>query len=251
MTAADCDALYLSPHLDDVALSCGGQVFQRVRRGERVVVATLAAGDEPPEVVSGLAATLFRAWGLHPGAVMVTRRREDEEACRILGAAPIHLDLAEAIHRLHPATGEPLYPTLGRLFGRPDPVEAPLADRLAARLRELPAAARVFAPLGIGGHVDHRLTRTAAERTFGDRLAYYEDYPYAERPWARLRAARGRRGLAPEVLPLEEAALAARIGAIGAYGSQIESLFGGVARVEARVRRFVARAGGERVWRPV
>ncbi|MEZ4728018.1 MAG: PIG-L family deacetylase [Caldilineaceae bacterium] len=42
------DAIYLSPHLDDVALSCGGQIFGATRTGQRVLIVTITAGDPPP-----------------------------------------------------------------------------------------------------------------------------------------------------------------------------------------------------------
>lgn len=42
---AGVDAIHLSPHLDDVVLSCGGQIAARCGRGESVLVVTLAAGD--------------------------------------------------------------------------------------------------------------------------------------------------------------------------------------------------------------
>ncbi|MCP5190661.1 MAG: PIG-L family deacetylase, partial [Pseudomonadales bacterium] len=38
------DSIYLSPHLDDVPLSCGGQVYQETSAGRRVLVVTLVAG---------------------------------------------------------------------------------------------------------------------------------------------------------------------------------------------------------------
>jgi len=38
----------------------------------------------------------------------------------------------------------------------------------------------VLAPLGVGGHVDHVLVRTAAERS-GARVGYYSDFPYNQR----------------------------------------------------------------------
>ena len=40
--------------------------------------------------------------------------------------------------------------------------------------------ALLLAPLGVGGHVDHVLARTAAERS-GARIAYYSDFPYNQR----------------------------------------------------------------------
>ena len=51
--------------------------------------------------------------------------------------------------------------------------------------RNIPAHARLVCPLTFGNHVDHQLTRAAAER-LGQRLWYYADYPYVARRPAQL-----------------------------------------------------------------
>ncbi|HPJ57664.1 MAG TPA: PIG-L family deacetylase, partial [Kiritimatiellia bacterium] len=109
-------AIYLSPHLDDAVLSCGGQLAARVRRGERVLVATLAAGD-PVRPLPPLARALHAEWKLDDSCE--ARREEDRRACGRLGAEVFHVVLPDAMYRRHPATGEPLYPDLGAVFGRP------------------------------------------------------------------------------------------------------------------------------------
>ena len=50
--------------------------------------------------------------------------------------------------------------------------------RVLAELRRAYPAATIYAPLGIGGHVDHCLTHQAARRIDGP-VAFYEDMPYA------------------------------------------------------------------------
>ena len=63
-------------------------------------------------------------------------------------------------------------------MGPLNPAEAGLVKALGAELAQaLPGDAELVCPLAIGGHVDHRLTRLAAEST-GRRLWYYVDYPY-------------------------------------------------------------------------
>ncbi|MCB0027388.1 MAG: PIG-L family deacetylase, partial [Anaerolineales bacterium] len=39
------DAIYLAPHLDDAVLSCGGQIFDRVQAGQKILVLTIMAGE--------------------------------------------------------------------------------------------------------------------------------------------------------------------------------------------------------------
>ena len=50
--------VYLSPHLDDAVLSCGGMIHRQAQAGERVVVVTVCAGDPPPGPLSDFARSL-------------------------------------------------------------------------------------------------------------------------------------------------------------------------------------------------
>ncbi len=255
-TAATAPCLFLSPHLDDVALSCGGQIAGAARSGVPVTILTIFAGDEPGPLeptASPLVEKIYDLWKLEPGEIMPTRRLEDRAAARELAAEVLHWELQEAIHRRDPLRNDALYPTLPRLFGPVAPQEEPLVARLAERLAALPEAlqtSRIVAPLGVGGHVDHRIVRAAAERAFGRDLRYYEEFPYIVwKFWALRRA--GISGPAWESVsqPLAQEDVAARIAAIACYASQVTPLFRTPERIARLVRRHVRRAGGERLWR--
>ena len=69
------DALYLSPHLDDAALSCGGQIAQATRRGARVLIVTVMAGDPPVDVENAYIASLHTRWEL--GRDAASQRRAE------------------------------------------------------------------------------------------------------------------------------------------------------------------------------
>ena len=195
--------VYLSPHLDDAVLSCGGQIAQYARRGERVLVVTVFAGDVPAEAArTKFVQELHTRWGAgqNPPAA---RRAEDVEACRVLGAEAIHLGFPDCIYRLG-RMGGPLYPTREAIFCEAAPVETPLVDEIASALGRLVAkewpevaglargaryrGAMVFLPLTAGHHVDHQIVRAAGEQWAKSesgrrlRIAHYEDYPYAESP---------------------------------------------------------------------
>ena len=241
------DALYLSPHFDDAVLSCGGQLAARARRGERVMIYTVAAG-EPVQPLSQLATTLHTQWDIPPDTA--ARRAEDQAACDRLGVTAGHGTAPEALYRRHPCTGDPLYPTLRALYTRPHPADEALEHSFDA-LRALPFAREYVVPLGVGGHVDHQLTRLAAERAFGPAIRYYEDYPYCAKFAAmvpfRLRPWRWQMA----VIPLETEDLAARCLATAAYESQVAMIYGDTDHMETHIRRYVERVGGERVWRKV
>jgi len=263
MSAAFAGArwLYLSPHLDDVTLSCGGQIARAARADVAVDILTIFAGDEPgpgERVASPLVTEIYELWQLSPGEVMATRRREDRDACRVLAASARHWELREAIHRLDPDLGGALYPSMATLFGAVAAPEEALVASLARRFTELLAPAaleasravpRIVAPLGVGGHVDHRIVRAAAERAFGDRLLYYEEFPYIVwKPFALRRAGISGRTWTAHRQPLSAEDVAARIAAIACYASQVTPLFRTSENITRQVRRHVRRARGERLW---
>src|SRR3989304_1899066 len=95
--------VYLSPHLDDALLSCGGLVAQQVAGGDEVTVFTVCAGDSPVGELTPFAYELHRRWG-GAGSPMGLRRAEDLVACGRLGASVVHLGFADAIYR-HAAHG--------------------------------------------------------------------------------------------------------------------------------------------------
>jgi LmbE family N-acetylglucosaminyl deacetylase len=247
----DYTAIYLSPHLDDAALSCGGQIYERTRRGEKVLIVTIAAGDVPAAPLSDLAKLHHERWQLVADTVQ-RRREEDMVACQILGADYRHWSLPDCIYRRHPQTDEPLYTTLDAIFGPVHAAESVLVEQLARQMAGLPPAAEVYGPLGVGGHVDHQLTRQAAEICYGRSLTYYEDYPYVAMAGtlARVISPDDRRWQSTTV-PLSEAALQAKYRSIAAFASQLSSFFRDQADLEAQVGGYAAQVGGERLWHHV
>ena len=238
--------VYLSPHLDDVAFSCGGLVWEQIRRGQKVAIWTLCAGDPPPGQLSDLAQSLHERWELGREAV-AQRRSEDMRACQRMGAAWQHFPIPDCIYRRSPEGGKPLYTSEEELFGEIHPEEQGLVDRVGQMLkRQLPAGARVVCPLSLGGHVDHRLTRAAAEGT-GRALWYYGDYPYAEREGVQLEDKT--EGMSGEVLNLSEAGLEAWVEAAGAYASQASSFWIDMEAMRRSIRGYAVQIGGVELWR--
>lgn len=250
----DYDHIYLSPHLDDAALSCGGQIFQRTSAGQAVLIVTITAVDAPADDLSPTAADLHERWAasaqgeLDAAEIVAQRRAEDEQAARILGADVLHWPYFDCIYRRHPETGQALYDSTPALFGPVDPSDSSLVDELAGamatlKMGTLAEAARVYAPLGVGNHVDHQLTRAAAERAFSG-LLYYEEYPYTVIPGA-LEAVLGegeRPGWQAEPVLLTGAALEAKIAAIMAFESQLSSFFAGPDDLDRQIRAEGKRA---------
>jgi LmbE family N-acetylglucosaminyl deacetylase len=255
------DALFLSPHLDDAVLSCGGHIHRRTAAGERVVVVTVFAGT-PEGGPTLLAAELHALWGLSadPREAIAARIAEDDAALAVLGAEPERWGLIDAVYRgKATASGltEATYPTLRSLFSPPrqDPDEVGLERTITELLRALPAARDIFAPLGVGRHVDHVLVRRAAEDAFrGDpRVRWYEELPYARRFLAVRRALRAAGGSRArwnhDTVRLEAADLDGKCHAIACYASQLGPVYRAGALLQRQVQRAL-RGGGERLWRP-
>jgi LmbE family N-acetylglucosaminyl deacetylase len=246
--------LYLSPHLDDVVLSCGGQIAQLVRTDQQVSVVTIFAGDVPADVANTpFVQELHARWGLghNPPAA---RRAEDLAALKILGASATHLPFPDCVYRLG-WMGAPLYLTRDAIFGTVAEIETELSEEVVRALKRLRVSrdVNVILPLTAGHHVDHQIVRAAGERWAGSRqVAYYEDYPYAEKP-DEVTAAIGEARLCTELVKLDEAALAAKIAAIACYRSQLSTFFTSEAEMAARVCAYAEAIGAdrpaERLWR--
>ncbi|MBX7213212.1 MAG: PIG-L family deacetylase [Thermoflexales bacterium] len=248
--------LYLGPHLDDIALSCGGRVFARGAAGVDVLAVTLCAGDTPPDLAASPAVRrVHDEWRLS-GNPYAARRREDRRACRHLGACCLQLPLLDAVYR-RDAAGRMLY-SRKFLGARIKPYDQRHHARaVEAALRDLHAKhpqARVFVPLAIGGHVDHVVVRAAAERVFELRqLRYYEDFPYVARATPEEITA-ATHGLIAQPFALTRAALEAKVGAIALYESQLFALFrareraAALAAMRLLVGEYSRRVNGERYW---
>ena len=180
------NAIYLSPHLDDAVLSCGGQIFQRTQAGERVLIATVTAGSPASSSISTYAQSLHDRWVLVVDAVEA-RRQEDQWAAAVLGGETLLWPNPDCIYRHNPITGLPYYTSDEEIFGEVQSGEESLVMEIAQLVDQLPPHDQLFVPLGVGHHVDHLLTRSAAEKRSAEnqgQLWYYEEYPYAQVPGA-------------------------------------------------------------------
>ncbi len=147
-------ALVLSPHWDDAVLSCWSVLADP---GE-LNVANVFAALPPPgrkgpwEAFAGLRDSRERAQA---------RLQEDARALSLAGRSAHNLELPEIQQRDGPDSVTP-------------------ADVRAALVDAVPRASRVYAPAGIGGHVDHVLARRYAQQLLGRGMpvSLYAELPY-------------------------------------------------------------------------
>ncbi len=250
--------IYLSPHLDDVVLSCGATIYQQTRAGARVLVVTFFAGSPQNDAPTAFARELKARWGNAADPVGV-RRQEDLAALRVLGAEGLHLPFLDCVYRLDPRSGEAYYPTVQHIFADVHPGESGFAQALwAAFTAQVPEARRatLYVPLTAGHHVDHILVQRAALVGLceGWRTLFYEDYPYAG---DALAVARAREGW-PEhcwnvqTVFVDEAALQAKMDAVACYISQLSTFWSGPDEMRDALRAQALAVGagryGENYW---
>jgi LmbE family N-acetylglucosaminyl deacetylase len=243
---------FFSPHPDDAALSCGGQIATLTRGGEPCTIVTVMGGDPPPEMtVTPFVEELWKRWNIGRGAAVTqARREEDTQAAAALGADIKFLDYPDAVYR-------PYYPDLKAIFGTPAfPDMLGLFNQLAQDItneRKLPIRAgdTVHLPLGVGGHVDHLIVGALGSALKKLKsVVYYEDYPYS-RDRSLIETTlhqRSRTGGTPIVYPLDNAALDAKIMAVACYRSQLNSFWADDTAMAAGIRDYTREVGGEREW---
>ena len=210
--------IYISPHLDDAVLSCGGMIHEQTRQGIPVETWTLICGVPCHQRADFPIAQLMHfQWGTGTAQETVTLRREEDRA-------PPRSSGRVAITST-PRTASTAAVPRGSRFTRwmssslRHPLEAGPGPGIA---REMETALLpddiLVCPLTIGGHVDHVLTRQAVER-LGRPPWYYADIPYLLKHPEELAPATA--DMQAELPGVSEAGLHAWQDGIAAYKSQI------------------------------
>ncbi len=171
--------IFLSTHFDDVVLSAGGLVWELTNLGDDVEIWTICAGDPPAgKPLPEYAKLLHGFWDIGED-VPLKRSREDAACCRVLGASAYRrYTVPDNIYRYLPETDEPVIKENEDQMKPLEPEESHLIPPVTDFLRKnLPGSCELVAPLAIGNHRDHVLTRKAAEK-LGIPLWHYADYPY-------------------------------------------------------------------------
>ena len=236
--------IYLSPHFDDAVLSCGGLIWEQTHSGITVEIWTVCAGNPPPGPISDYAAGMHKIWNTGTAQETVElRRTEDRNAGRRVGAVVQHLTIPDGIYR-RTDTGTLVYPT--NVFSEPNPRDAKLTDDIAQQLSErLTQYDTLVCPLSLGGHVDHRITRMAAEK-LNRPLWYYADIPYLLRYPDSL--AETVSAMSSKNFFISAKGLSAWQDSIAAHASQISSLFVDEQDMRQQIKEYLQNNGGLPLW---
>lgn len=248
--------VFLSPHFDDAAYSCGGTIVQLVQQGEDVTVVTVMGGSLPdPVPQSPLIAMLHARWAVGSDPIAI-RQQEDHVAIAALGATLIQLPVPDCIYRT--VNGVILYPDEVSLWGAihlQDNINHWLSDTTIVT-EFMQNADVLYAPLGVGQHVDHRLTRLwaleLAKQFSSVSLQFYTDYPYMK-DTKQISIALTQLSVAvqPRWVHLSHDELDAKIAAMGKYTSQISSFWQDTDALRHDVEttfRVKNNLWGERYW---
>ena len=228
--------IVLSPHLDDAVLSCGALMNHARTETSVTVVTFFTEGTEPPYTY-GARRYLQKHGKSDANSLFLARRAEDQAALEGAGISYVHVGLKEILFRRRtqpllnqlPRTSRIpelsyIYPTVHFhvILGGISPDDLGTIRSVLDTIDHLSLESSTFflAPLGVGGHKDHLLVRTAAELS-RKRVAYYSDFPYNTRYSADLSFIE-RNSLMPTTWSRD---LAAKLPLIRAYQTQIDTLF--------------------------
>jgi LmbE family N-acetylglucosaminyl deacetylase len=181
--------VFVAPHPDDVALSCGGLIATLREAGKSVTIVTvfsgngaatglttyqrealgfgstearptpgslaragIAAGRLPRDEVPPRAPvlTVERVGAEMAHDLMAARRLEDERYASFARASIVFLDLPDAVFRNYEGDAQ--------LLAAPRADDSAPIDLLLAEIGRLEPE-KVYVPLGVGDHVDHQLMR--------------------------------------------------------------------------------------------
>ena len=214
--------IYISPHLDDAILSCGGLIHKQSESRINVEVWTICAGDPPEGRLSPFA--IEQHDGYPSGEeYLQNRRSEDIHACQLVGARHRHLPFQDCIFR-QSADGGWLYASEEAIFGDMSSDDEPTMITITEYLKTiLRPTDIVVSPMAVGNHVDHQIVRKALDE-LNHPVRFYADIPYAIRHKEDF--FRISKDYINEPHKLAENNISCWQEAIRAYSSQIKVLFG-------------------------
>ena len=179
--------IYISPHCDDVALSCGGQIIADAGRRAETLILNIFTSDRQYDDTSPSEGS-----GSFGSAINYQRTAEDSAAWASVGVEAHYVRYPEALLRKK-------FPFTFRASPRLDDVTEALCKTLLGYVDSYPEA-RFYFPAGIGNHIDHIACKQVGFRLLEQgalpSITLYEDIPYA---WLRFVRSQSYRALRREV----------------------------------------------------
>lgn len=151
--------IYISPHFDDAVFSCPLNMINDIKNGYRVIVITVFSNSGPSSTTEN-----------------ILRRTENNNALNLLKAESIELGYNDAPYRHN------YYNNFNRIvFERHSDDGTEFVKSISTKILSLCeqySPEIIYAPLGIGTHIDHRICFEATKQLIDYPIYYYEDRPY-------------------------------------------------------------------------
>lgn len=239
--------IFISPHLDDISLSCGGIVNYLHNNGIEVEIWSIFAGSPVSNNLTPFAESLHNRWKL-PMDAPKTRREEDIIACNILGAMHKHFDFLDCIYRFD-SQNLPLINHEEDLYQNLPISQNHLVNEISALIgSQISQRDIIISPLAIGNHVDHQIIFRAIQNLRLKNLFYYEDYPYVIK--------NNEEGYQFDNLIANSYSLTKENilhwhNSIATYKSQISTFWISVEKMKEEISIFFKNGGGTNLWQPI
>jgi len=236
--------IFLSPHLDDVVLSCGLLLEKVASLGKEADVITIFTKASPPPLTKLASEFTQKSGYKNPHRLFEDRKLEDKKALKIFKAKYRHLDYVDAAFRkVDPLRGLPstrylswLIPKLVHVYPKPKKqfsgqvsiLDRKLSNTLLKDLKKIVIKVKktktlILAPLGIGGHADHVIVRDISRR-FGLPVLFWSDFPYNTHEEGMQKFFSEEKGY-KEFFKIKDSKAAKKIRAVRRYKSQVPVLF--------------------------
>ena len=182
--------IFISPHLDDAILSCGGYLTHLRKNDHQVIVITVFSEAESNRH-SKHTKQYLKHCGLNPTMVSPDmffqhRKDEDKQALKIIGLKGHYLGFSDLAWRKNKKIKSLfLYPNHKTIFSAQIHQQDELMIKQISRkiktklVKYHPQEVTIFAPIGIGNNTDHIIINKLLnnyEKSY--QVVYWEDYPY-------------------------------------------------------------------------
>ena len=178
------DSIFFSPHLDDAVLSVGGFIDNEVKKRKKILIVTFfTAGNDSLELQKDQIDFLQNSFSKKSEKLFVKRKKEDIKATQFLQCDFFHFKYCDAFFRVNKT--QFLYPSYNDLFSGKihtlESVEKNIQKDITTLLKQYShEKTHLFAPLGVGAHVDHILiSRIFQKRAQKQKnISFWQDVPY-------------------------------------------------------------------------
>ena len=215
--------IILSPHFDDAIFSVGGLLAACSSQFKSMIVVNIFTSNPPKELTPQ--AKLFHRRYIDENPVAI-RCMLDQRAYSHYNIEIINLDFLDAIYRFDVINKKPNYLDPIDIFSTVNPKDTYLAVSIFKSIEQqfkLTNEDVILSPLGVGGHVDHEITRLAAENFEQPLVLYYEDCPYSFQPTIRSSRQVLTIDMYPLIVPIDSNCLSLKITAIKEYNTPVST----------------------------